>query len=248
MTSPTRNRWVLLGLIVVFAAAGWRALPALGLRGPDVEPGVPDARGFTFALVDAGTGDPVRYPCGPIHYVLNPAGAPEGAVNDVHTAFEMTGTASGLRFEYAGETDERPTPDREVYQPDRYGDTWAPILVGWVTGLGTAGPSRPDEPTPIGLGGSWWEANGQDQPVYVSGQIVFDASVTELPQGFGGETWGQAMLHEIGHLVGLDHTDTPDSVMSPLLGRRPASWGEGDRAGLWLLGLGAPCLAAPDTP
>jgi len=43
--------------------------------------------------------------------------------------------------------------------------------------------------------------------------------------------WVQRGL-EIGHVVGLGHVDERDYVMNPVLGLRPAAWGEGDRAGL----------------
>ena len=222
----------------------WRAIPAIG--GPDLVPGPADPRGFSAVRVHGDSGEPVRYnPCQPIHYVINPSLAPTGAVDDVHTAFEMTSEASGLEFVYDGETDEIPNPERAAYQPDRYGDRWAPILVGWAPSLGQ---SDLPEATPIGLGGSIPEMNADGKAVFVSGQIVFDATYKQIPSGFGGETWGQAMLHEIGHVVGLGHYDSSDSVMNPLLGRRAAVWGPGDQAGLWAQGLGSPCLTTPETP
>ena len=90
-------------------------------------------------------------------------------------------------------------------------------------------------------------ANDSGKPVYVTGTATFDAT-TELRSGFGGETWGQVILHELGHVVGLGHVDDSTSVMNPALGLRPAAWGKGDRAGLWQLGIGAPCLKAPSVP
>jgi len=40
--------------------------------------------------------------------------------------------ATGLRLVYDGPTTES-TKDRDAYQPDRYGDRWAPVLVTWAT-------------------------------------------------------------------------------------------------------------------
>ena len=229
---------------VIVGVLLWRAVPALG--GPDLVPGPMDPRGFSAVRVHKGSGEPVRFnPCQPIHYVINPALAPPGAIDDVHTAFAMTAEASGLRFVYDGETSEAPSPDRAAHLPDLYGDRWAPILIGWAPDLGR---SDLPEATPIGLGGSIPEVNDDGKAVLVSGEIVFDADYTEIPSGFGGETWGQAMLHEIGHVLGLAHYDSPDSVMNPMLGRRAAVWGAGDKAGLWLQGLGSPCVTTPQTP
>jgi hypothetical protein len=214
-----------------------------------VRPGAPDPRGFQFMRVGVDDGMPVRYDaCSPIHYVINPALAPEEGVIDVHRAFEVMSEATGLRFVYDGETNESFSNDRDPFQPDRYGNRWAPILVGWsaepltVDGAVEAGPDQP-----IGVGGSYAVLNSSDIPVYVSGIAIFDANL-ELGSGFAGETWGQVMLHELGHVVGLDHFAGQDAVMNDRLHLRPATWSPGERTGLWELGIGSTCVAAPDTP
>ena len=237
-----------LGLFVISAAISWWALPASGVGDvPDLVAGTDDARGFRYSRVDAGTGEPARYnACEPIHYVVNPAMAPANGVRDIHTAFEMTGEASGLRFVYDGATDEVATTDRPAYQPDRYGERWAPILIAWSTDLEQS--VTPEEGKTIGWGGSTAQSNADGQAVLVSGLVTLDAGATEIPEGFGGATWGQAMLHELGHVLGLDHYAGSDSVMNPMMGLRAAMWGPGDRAGLWTLGLGSPCLESPPLP
>jgi hypothetical protein len=89
--------------------------------------------------------------------------------------------------------------------------------------------------------------NDDGKAVAVSGSVVFDASAG-LSSGFAGETWGQVMLHELGHVFGLDHIDDQTSVMYPQLGLRPADFGEGDRKGLWELGIGSGCVKTPELP
>ncbi|MGJ9411746.1 matrixin family metalloprotease [Aeromicrobium sp. CF4.19] len=44
------------------------------------------------------------------------------------------------------------------------------------------------------------------------------------------------LLHELAHLVGLDHVDDTDELMYPTSG--PLEWGPGDLAGLEALGEG----------
>ncbi|NAZ75610.1 hypothetical protein GTQ99_09285 [Kineococcus sp. T13] len=43
------------------------------------------------------------------------------------------GTATGLRFIDDGATTESPSAQRQPYQPKRYGERWAPVLISYVT-------------------------------------------------------------------------------------------------------------------
>lgn len=240
--APARSIVSLLVAIAVVLALTVVRVVASGV--PEVRPGDLDLRGFRPAQVAAADGAPVRYPCEPIHYVINPGGAPKGGIEDVHQAIELTAAASGLTFVYDGETDEVSTPERNPYQPERYGERWAPVLLGWTRGTPPGAVQATAETHPVAVGGSTFVGNASGRPVYVSGSATFDATV-DLRSGFGGETWGQVILHEIGHVVGLGHVDDQGSVMNPVLGLRPAAWGDGDRAGLWSLGIGASCLEPP---
>ncbi len=211
----------------------------------DVAQGAYDPRGFRFRHVDADSGEPVRYDaCNSIHYVINPDLAPPGGIEDVHTAIEETSKASGIQFVYDGETDEQPLAQREAYQPDRYGERWAPILIAWAPTL-----VMPENPSveAAGLAGSEFRTNDDGDSVYVTGSATFNAS-TDLASGYAGQTWGQVIVHEMGHVVGLDHVEDPMSVMHPRVTLRPAAWGDGDRRGLWELGLGRPCIETPELP
>ena len=228
--------------IAVLAVVLFKVFGALPLLQADAVEGVADPRGFRFMRVDSKTGEPVRYPCSELHYVINPSLATEAAIADVHTAIKETSEATGIAFVFDGTTDEVAGPGRESYQPDRYGHRWAPILIGWQPGL-----RSDDGGHAVGVGGSEARPNRDGVFVFVSGQAVFDPE-GNLNDGFGGKTWGQVMLHELGHVVGLDHVETPDQVMNPVLGLRAASWGNGDRIGLRALGIGSRCVPPPDLP
>ena len=211
----------------------------------DVALGAYDPRGFQFRYVEPDTGEPVRYDaCSQLHYVINPDLAPAGGIDDVHTAVQETSKATGIKFVYDGETDEQPTAQRAAYQPDRYGERWAPVLIAWAPTLG-----MPEDPSAeaAGLAGSEFRTNEDGETVYVTGSATFNSS-TDLDSGYAGQTWGQVIVHEMGHVVGLDHVEDPMSVMHPRVTLRPATWGDGDRRGLWELGLGRECVETPELP
>lgn len=196
---------------------------------------------------DPASGEPVRFnACEPLHYVINPAHAPADAVADAHSAIKTVSGATGIRFVYDGTTSEAFSVTREPHQPDRYGDGWAPILLSW-------SPEPLDQLDPAGLGGDViglarpeYVMNDEGRAVYVTGEAVFDAT-DDLVDG-RRPPWDEIILHELGHVMGLDHVDDPSSIMTPGLLVRPGGFGEGDRAGLWQLGLGSPCVGTPAVP
>ena len=71
-------------------------------------------------------------PCRPIHYVTRPDAAPTGARELMAQAIARVSAATGLRFIDDGASAEGPSPQREPYQPQRYGDRWAPVLITYV--------------------------------------------------------------------------------------------------------------------
>ncbi len=244
---PRRPVWVaLIAVIVVVSLSALFILRAFR----DVQRfevaatrGIAGDRPYAFVFRDAETGRPLRYnPCEPIHYVINPAGAPHRGVEDVHEAFRIASEATGLRFVYDGTTNEPAQRDRPLYMPDRYGERWAPVLVGW-----TNQPGVFDEHD-AGAAGSGYVANSDGHLVYVSGGIILNPNEPLLP-GFGpGGTWGRVLLHEIGHLLGLDHVSSPAEVMYPELKAGPGVYGPGDRQGLQKVGAAAGCLETPALP
>jgi hypothetical protein len=75
---------------------------------------------------------PVRFnPCEPIHYVINAALAPPGALDDLLEAIRRLEAATGLAFVNDGPTDEAADENRRRLQPERYGNRWAPVLMVW---------------------------------------------------------------------------------------------------------------------
>ena len=237
-------RIVALALILAFGAAfGVANVISVLDSGPGpVRRGLVDPQGFRFLGIDPESGTPIRYdPCRPLHYVFAPEHAPSGALEDVKKASQIAAEATGIEFVFDGTTNEPAQPRRPAYQPERYGDRWAPILIGWIPH-----DSAIFEHDSVGVGGSEARANGRGKLVYVTGDIILNGA-DQLANGFGaGRTWGKVLLHEWGHVLGLDHVVDPAQVMHANLVSSPANWGTGDLAGLRQLGRNGGCVDAPE--
>jgi hypothetical protein len=192
-----------------------------------------------FMATQPGGTAPVAYdPCRPIRYVVNERTAPPGAAALVEEAVARIAEVTGLRFQLEGSTDERATPDRAGFQPQRYGDRWAPVLIAW---------SDPAE-LPVlggdvaGIGGSTAvQAGLRDELVYVTGMVALDGpQLGEIMAGGNGAAYVRGViLHELGHLIGLDHVDDPTQLMHAR--GQFAYLQAGDITGLVRLGTG-PCI------
>ncbi|HEX9890040.1 MAG TPA: hypothetical protein VGA69_11215 [Nitriliruptorales bacterium] len=256
--TPRLRPWVVLSCV----AAGAAALLLVGLvaAGPADPPlrAVAGAAGATdpqvvepydgpgsFRIwVTNDDGSAVRWdPCTPIPWVLYEPGAPPHALTDVQTAFDRLSARTGLDFVFEGFTDEQPSKARQPYQPDRWGDRWAPVLVGWVpTGTGALDLDANDRAVTVPV-----SVDAGDGGVFVTGQVVFNADRTLSPGFITRQShWGGTILHELGHLVGLDHVDDEAELMYPRPGLGPPDFGPGDRAGLERLGADLGCVAQPE--
>ncbi len=216
--------------------------PPPGLEEADAPLASPSAPGTTndsykfLATNDDGT--PVGYsPCRPLHYVVNNASAPAGSDALLATALANISAASGIQFINDGTTDELPVDRREPYQPAKYGDRWAPLLISWTTPV--EAPALAENV--IGTGGSTMYSLNKGPKSYITGSLELDTpQVTELLASPGGADYVLAVMqHELGHVMGLDHVDDPIQLMYPEIGA-PDGLAAGDLNGLHLL-ASAPC-------
>ena len=240
---PARLLLVLAGLVLVVGAVSTTRVREAGDLGEVLPVGrdATAAEGWIPTWTDA-SGRPARWdPCTPVPYVVQSASAPSTGRRDLAEALARVSAASGLRFLDEGDTDEVPSQGRAAYQPERYGDRWAPLLVAWV----------PPAATDLGLGGGVQGLSlavavpNDGGPSLVSGQVVLDAD-HRLASGFGpGTTDGEVLLHELTHAVGLGHVQDPTQVMYPHTTHSESAFGAGDRAGLAAVGAPAGCHPAP---
>jgi hypothetical protein len=173
-------------------------------------------------------------PCRPIHFVVRPQGQIPGGRVVLDRAIAEVSRDTGLFFTDDGATTEAPNAQRSPYQPDRYGNTWAPVLIAWSNAQeypGLAGDV-------VGLAGPI-PVDGKDARL-VGGEVVFDAPdlrrIDATPDG--ATVVYDVMLHELGHLVGLGHVDDAAEVMNPVSRRPLPGYQTGDLRGLALLGDG----------
>ncbi|NYE00594.1 hypothetical protein BJY21_001778 [Kineosphaera limosa] len=225
------------------------------------------SRPFTM-LVGAGnpksvgylTTPPARWnPCSPVRYRVNLEGAPKGAAADIDAAIGQIAAGTGMRFVKVGTTGVVPgSKGQDV--PDTY-----PKGTDLVVAFARPGDTRPAKRSAyltkgsdiVGVGGAFFEPTPQrvgsgSWHRIVQGYVVLD-NTKKLPTGFGRGnstgllgTWGQVLMHELGHVVGLDHPTVSDpiQIMYPATTSKPAVWGAGDLVGLQRLGTASGCFPA----
>lgn len=252
MAAPMSERWrsgvallisvaVLAGILLFAPADGPAALRRLiGLGEEPLGDPAEVPAGGTFAFIQHQPGDPgtpVAWdPCDAIHYEINPDGAPDDTDDTedfVAEALDVVSHWTGLRFVYDGTTDRRPEWDRRfVPSLGRH----EPVLIAWATEEEV--PQLEDDVAGIGGAvaaevspGGWYR--------YITGGVTLDEEVfADLDPLFGDSAEARAiLLHELGHLVGLDHVDSPEELMNAdNIGRK--DFGIGDLNGLVALGKG----------
>lgn len=216
-------------------------VPADASATPLGSPPLPPAGegGFAFLHTRQGSDQPITFdPCRPVHWVMRPGGAPDQGQQLLEESFAKLSAATGLTFVYDGATSEQLGGTRELVQPDRYGDRWAPVLVAW---------SDPEQSPALtgqvsGFGGPAVEEDGGLH--LVSGVVVLDAPQLTNAQGGANEFTASTMQHEIAHVVGLAHVSDPDQLMFESARAKTTTYAAGDLRGLSALGRG-PCGTRP---
>lgn len=216
------------------ATAGWPSKPLDVSDEPRGMPPVVAGTGtFEFLATQDGSSGPVAYsPCQPIHLVVNARTAIPGHKQILHDAVAEVSRVSGLEFVFDGETDR--VPEQRAPRPASDGHGWEPVLVAW-SDDGEVPELAGDV---AGIGGSARASRG-GRAWLVTGNVVIDgvdaARMMQRPNG--AEAVKAVILHELGHLLGLDHVqDRSELMYERNIGQ--ASYGPGDSAGLAMLGSG----------
>ena len=193
-----------------------------------------------FLAFQPDSSAPVSYdPCRPLPYVVNARTAPPGGDVLLERAIRRVEEVTGLQFAFEGTTDESVRDGGRAFQPERYGDRWAPILIAW----SDASEDPHLQGDVAGRAGSVGVKTPEGRLVYVTGTVTLDGPAlgAVLSGSRRGEAHVQGLIqHELGHLVGLDHVDDPAQLMNPRGGHQ-TDFQSGDVTGLMQLGAG-PCV------
>jgi hypothetical protein len=211
---------------------------------PSVPTSAPPPVHGAFRFLERVGGAPVRWnPCDPIAYAVNDAGATSSIQPDLRQALARVTRATGIAFEPVGTTAET---FLHAYRRMRYrGVGRAELILIWVDHDDYQGILRRlQDPRPSIAFAKTMAGLTADQDQYFGGIIVMDAEATGL-RGFSQRyAHGAVLLHELGHIIGLDHVKDPDQLMYS--GRFPNvalhDFGDGDLEGLRRLGRDAGCL------
>jgi len=206
---------------------GTTASPAPGYQPNNGGPPTSGPHTFLYRMVD---GSYARWnPCSAITYQVNYSGAPAFARSEVARAVARVEAATGLDLVDLGDT---------TAGNDRIPPAGVKAVIAFVSPAeapGIAGAA--------GLGGgSYYTAwNGYDP--YVAQGFVHINETLAYSTGTGPSGLEGLLLHELGHMIGLDHVDTTNEVMCPVMHVLPwGGYGPGDREGLWNLGAAKGCL------
>jgi hypothetical protein len=178
-------------------------------------------------------------PCRTVTYGINTSRAtPDAAtvVTGIQNTMALVGQATGITFEYVGETSAMPY-DNKVGKKD------PKLVFGFTTDAETKLDLGPDVAARGGADKSRWARNARGKRIAetLSAGVIYDLTDTATMNAsqFEGLT-----MHEVGHAMGLAHTTDPNQFMTP---GEPAyvlahNYGAGDLAGFAALGLQGGCL------
>ncbi|MGY4643655.1 matrixin family metalloprotease [Cellulomonas sp. URHB0016] len=221
----------MLGAVLAVAGSLGTALP------PDEpDPPTPSTTAAPYALLHVDEhGHVARWnPCATIRVRVNHADprAPRDAETLVTAALTRLEVASGLHFELVGETTFMPYAGTGLRQPD------ADLVIAW-TDAATVPALAGDV---AGQGGAMWTTTRAASRIWHA-HLVLDVEDPLTPGFTRGRSVGGALLHELGHTVGLTHVDDPRQVMATGLGDQSVPrYQAGDVAGLRRVGAAAGCL------
>lgn len=162
---------------------------------------------------------PARWGTCRIRYKVNERRMPATGMADLREAMRRVTLVTGIRFRYRGRTSAVPQGSYGGPGPDKMVVAWAP-------------PSRSGGLLVDGVGGVGGTSRTSSR--LLSGYVLMNSDyAAEADPGFGaGQPLGLVLMHELGHVVGLDHATDAKQIMAPGSPLPAAVWGAADLSGL----------------
>ena len=167
--------------------------------------------GSGYTLVSEGK--PVLWKsCSTIRYVVSADTSPK-ELSTLKKALSIESKLSGHEFEYLGMVQDKASNNWASTKFAGY--SYPPVLISWTEG-------KSDLLSDYSAGGTLANPTQGINPELVTGSIAFNRSIYQtLNEGFGkGNTQGNLILHEVGHLLGLSHRDNPSELMYPQISEK----------------------------
>lgn len=217
-------------------------VPSVGtVISPDAEYPTSTDPGFRY-FASFGDRPPIVSTCSPFPFVIRRDSGPPKGGELVVGGLQRIANATGISFEFKGFTD-------KIYSFNESRTAWPwdddrqALWIGWAfdSEVPDLGPRSDSEPYAVGVGGPITVERGDGEEI-VGGGVVLRADEA-LAVTFGsGSNFGNVLLHELGHAMGLDHVELESEIMFPVITEgTPADFAAGDLAGLQ--GIRAVCDA-----
>ena len=188
-------------------------------------------------------GEPVRWdPCTAIHWRSNTARGPVGGLDVLKSAVARIAALTGTTWVYDGATTTVPS---STYLPKTPG-TSKPVLLGWADGA-TSDLLAGRPAGVLGMTRTVWFGTDDGQGnrrAATRGAVVALDRTDRLPLR-GALSWYATTVHELGHVMGLDHPSDHRQLMASTLPSNITDAQAGDKAGLGRVGRAAGCVTIP---
>jgi hypothetical protein len=189
-------------------------------------------------------GQPVRWdPCTAIHWRSSTARGPVGGLDVLKAAVAKIAATTGTTWVYDGATTTAPSTG---YLPKSPNSGDRPVLLGWTDAASSdllAG--RPKQV--LGMTRTVWfgtdDGKGHRVAATRGAAVALDRT-DKLPLR-GALSWSTTVLHELGHVMGLDHPTDGRQLMAATLPAKATDLQAGDRVGLGRIGKAAGCVSVP---